>query len=294
MPTFQGQTDQVLKIQWQSFIVAARWLEPVASAGGHTTLEVLTAYVGDAAPIEVTVLDAQGKECLKLQGAVRSQIFRAKVGLPADTVGPLLFKAKLPKHGLEAQSGNLKILPKVVVQNLKWLDGEGKALSVWKDGTALSCEGQCLGAPELADALVTLSVKTAHGLAEWLQVPSQVKQGKVKVLLKPHYAERANKLKTHADLRPTGEDYAQPELIFHVRCLGASGESTPLPVTQTKLLVYEMALGKAGEFAGKTIKVTDPSGAITSYSIPEDGRIEIEKTKPGHYSIDESEVAHLM
>lgn len=293
MPTFQGQTDQVLKIQLQSFIVSAHWLEPQASAGGETRLEVMTAYVGDTAPIEVAVLDRDGKECVKLQGAVRSQVYRTKVVIPADAAGPLRFKAKLPKHGLEAQSGDLKVLPKVLVQNLKWLDGDGKALSAWKDGSLLTCEAQCLGAPEQAEALIVLSVKTTHGLAEWLQAPAQVKQSKVAATFKPVYAERANKLKTQADLHPTGESYAQPELVFHVGCLGTLGVSAPLPVIQTKLLVYEMAPGQAGDFAGKTIKVTDPSGAVTDYAIPENGRIEIEQTKPGYYAIDESAVAHL-
>lgn len=298
MPTFQGQTDQVLKIQLQSFIVSAHWLEPQASAGGETRLEVMTAYVGDTAPIEVAVFDRDGKECVKLQGSVRNQVYRTKVVIPADAIGPLRFKAKLPKHGLEAQSGDLKVLPKVVVQNLQWLDGDGQAdrqtLSAWKDGSLLTCEAQCLGAPEQAEALIVLSVKTAHGLAEWLQAPAQVAQSKVTVTFRPRYAERANKLKTQADLHPTGESYAQPELVFHVRCLGASGESAPLPVIQTKLLIYEMAPGQAGDFAGKTIKVTDPSGAVTDYAIPENGRIEIEQTKPGYYAIDESAVAHLL
>ncbi len=294
MPTFQGQSDQVLKIKLQSFIVAAQWLEPIASAGCETILEVMTAYVGDTAPIEISVMDAMGKECLKLQGVVLSQIFRARINLPSDIVGPLRFKAKLPKHSLEAQSGELKVLPKIQVKNLRWLNGESQAISEWKDGTLLTCEGQCLGAEEKTEALIVLSVKTAHGLAEWIQAIAQVEQGKAKATFAPKYAERADKLKTQSQLQPTGESYEQPELVFQLRCLGASANSQPLPVLQTKVLLYEMAPGQAGKFAGKSIKVLDPSGATTSYSIPKDGRIEIVKTKPGRYEIDESEVAHLM
>jgi len=60
MPTYQGQTDQILKIKLPSAILNARWGANEVANGGTIMLEFITQWVADGSEIQVTVKDFEG------------------------------------------------------------------------------------------------------------------------------------------------------------------------------------------------------------------------------------------
>ena len=55
MPEYKGQTDQVLNIKLQSYILNCFWGLSEAAMGGQAPIEVRTAYVADGSKIEITI-----------------------------------------------------------------------------------------------------------------------------------------------------------------------------------------------------------------------------------------------
>jgi len=129
MPTYQGQTDQVLKIKLPSAILGARWGEHEVAIGGTIMLEVTTQWVADGAEIQITVKDFEGGTVETLKGKVFSGIHRRQyqVSKPNKT-GGMYFEAELKAHGLKAMGPKVKVWPAVDITALEWLDDKGKAL----------------------------------------------------------------------------------------------------------------------------------------------------------------------
>lgn len=149
MPSFQGQTDNVLKIQLQSVLVATHWLQSKVAAGGEAALECFTAYVGNGAAISISVKDEGGATITSASGTVHGNLHRSRIRIPADCEAKrLTFEAELAKHGLKGSSEELAVLPFVQIKNLKWLNAQGGALSVLGNDVNVSCEAQILGLPD--------------------------------------------------------------------------------------------------------------------------------------------------
>jgi len=97
-------------------------------------------------------------------------------------------------------------------------------------------------------------------------------------------------INTHKKLDKYSENYAQPTLLFEVKCGGSTVQSQSIKIEDMLTLIYQMAEGKALDLEGKIIKVISPDGKSKDYPIPADGIIKVEKSQPGDYSVDDSEV----
>ncbi len=130
MPAFQGQTDQVLRIQVTSYLLVARWLEEQVALNGEAGVEIITAYVGEGAKVNITVKDGEGKAAGSLDGKVLSNQFRARFPITsAPAGGRLTFEAELPAHGLKLASGELLIGPPLIIDALVWQNPNGQGLT---------------------------------------------------------------------------------------------------------------------------------------------------------------------
>jgi hypothetical protein len=290
VPTFQGQTDQVLKIQVKSFLVAARWLQSAAAVPGEVALEVGTAYVGDTAPIEIEVLDGDGKAYGKITGAMHSNLFRAKLKTDkAAGQNKLTFKAKLTKHGLEMASGPLDLRPPVEFTQLEWQDADKKKIDKISEGQRVHLSAKVKGLQEGESVHCRVYSKTkAHGESLDLETDAKVEQGKVCLPWDHKRNVAVTALPDHHQHSQKVIPYQAFEYLFELSAFGIGTKSDPVPLKHTFELFYGVAPGEAGPWKGKKVGVIAPDGKRTDYAIPADGRIVVENASAGHYQIDES------
>lgn len=290
MPSFQGQTDQVLKIQVKSYIVSAQWLQASATVPGEAALEVGTAYVGNTAPIEIDVLDGDGKAYAKIQGSVYSNLFRAKLKTDkAAGQNKLTFKAKLTKHGLESASGPLELRPPVEFTQLEWQDADKKKIDKIAEGQRVHLSAKVKGLQEGESVHCRVFSKTkAHGESLDLETDAKVEQGKVCLPWDHRRHVEVTALPDHHQHSQKVIPYQAFEYFFELSAFGIAAKSDPVPLKHTFELFYGVAPGEAGPWEGKKVGVIAPDGKRTDYAIPADGRIVVENVAAGHYQIDES------
>ncbi|MGL1900907.1 MAG: hypothetical protein OCC49_02135 [Fibrobacterales bacterium] len=288
--TFSGQTDELITVDLPSRIIYAKWRGNATSAGGVITIEVMTQWVANGSAIKVTIKDRDDGQVEVIEGKVWNNLFRKDyVPEPNDTQG-LKFTAELADHSLEADSNIMRVFPTVTIENLQFLNGEDEAvLESVKDGQAVILDAEITGPPDGTKCIVTLNEQyseTDYRLVFSQEVKTEA--GHVKVPWEEKLSKEMDEIKTHETLAKDAEDYFQPSYYFTVESYGTTGRSEKIILVNEMVLYYREAEGKAGEYEGKTIKVIAPDGEEVSLTVPADGKVVVEQTKPGLYSIDES------
>ncbi|HKP97061.1 MAG TPA: hypothetical protein VJ385_15030 [Fibrobacteria bacterium] len=293
MAEFKGQTDQITKIKIASAFLSAKWGLPTVALGGTLPLEVQTLYVSDGAKVKISVKDAEGKEVDALSGEMYSNLFKMPYTVKADASNTLYFEAELPDHKLKGRSGAVRV-SLVKVTEAKWFDDQGKEAAETGEDQVLTLKAKCSGAPDGTDAFVSVYLKLKEkGERSVFEGRTAVADGKVELDWKAGLKESPHAIRDHTTLAKVGEEYYHPELLFKVTCLGVTGESPVLTVVHTLELFYGTSPGKAGKFEGKKIGLIAPDGSRQDLPVPADGRIEVKKTKPGVYRVDESDLKDL-
>ncbi len=127
MPDFQGKTDEILVVKLTSYILTAFWGASQVSLGGKIPLEVKTAYVADGSDIQLTVKDIEGGTLDSIKGKIFSNTFRTQYALnKPNKTGGMWFEVDMPKHNLKGRGTKVQVFPPVKVDNLNWMDAEGK------------------------------------------------------------------------------------------------------------------------------------------------------------------------
>jgi hypothetical protein len=220
MPAHQGQTDQVLKIKLASQLLSVRWLQTDAAANGVVGLEVATGYVGQGAPIKITIKDSDGGSAGTLEGEVLQNFFRARHKLDGKAAGKtLFFEAELPKHGLKGRSGGLRVGPVVKIEKPQWLDGKtGKPPEKVSKGASVVLKADLKEGPASGEAVLVVYSKIDAD-----HPPSRLREMQVP------YADKKLEFPWIADVKPP-TSRLESELCFEILVLGAtSGLSAPLP-----------------------------------------------------------------
>ena len=119
MTEFRGQTDQVEKIELPSAIQQVVWTKRIAAPGAVVGVDVFTEFVGNGSSIEIELSDNSGKTFGKFKDKISGNHFWAKVKVPDEAKDALFAKVKLSKHGLDAKSNPLLLLPPIEISNLK-------------------------------------------------------------------------------------------------------------------------------------------------------------------------------
>ncbi len=290
MPTHQGQTDQVVKIKLQSYLLLARWLENDIAGNGEAVLEVITAYVGDGAKVEVAIKDLQGKTLETLKGSIYSNMYRARYRIaPGNRTGGMTLEASLPAHGLKLVGGGAKVGMPVEFSDLKWLKAtEESAPEAAEEGQLLRLQAKVKGLSEGDMAHIRLMMHVhakKFGSPVLLDAEAPVKSGKIEISTRVQMTEKARKVRTQSELDKEGGKYHQPSLAFQIRAKGVQAESSDIPLISKLSLHFEESPGHAGKLEGKKITITTPDGKTQQKTIPKNGVVLLDKTKPGKHKI---------
>jgi hypothetical protein len=244
-------------------------------------LEVLTNYVGNNSEMKIELTDQSGKTFGKYKETINANRFWAKIKVPDDAKDKLFAKVKLPKHGLEAISNPLVILPPIEIKNLEWDKEEARR------GDILKMTAEIKSVPDGTEAEIEIwefDTDGAHDLIT--KFPVSVKNNKVEAEWEYEYHEDTDEIPTEEE---SEKGYNPPEYFFRVKVGGIYADSANLEFKDW--IEFEL-IGMSG-FPMKNVeyelKLAD--GTTKSGKTDEDGKILIKDVSPGRYTIEFPEIA---
>lgn len=209
-------TGEEHEITLTSRIEVAAWRVGRAVAGRAAPVEVLTAFVGEGAPIRLTALTEAGETLSEAEGQIYNNRFVAQLEIPADApAGESAYvRAELPDHGLDAESNRIPIR-QLAVTELAWSEEEARS----GDEVVLSAVVE--GAREETPALVTIYEHDRDGDHDRVtEIETRVAGGRIEVRWEYAYHEDTDEILTQEEMEAYGGEYNPPEYFFTVTIEG--------------------------------------------------------------------------
>jgi len=286
---FTKGTNSEHKISLNGQFVSARWITPLAIGGRFAELQVNTVLIGNGAPIEITFDTSSGKKPPKLTGIVISNRFRGKVLIPegVDRGATVTFKARLPNHDLEIFSESVPLLPPLQIDNLRWNQDKVARTNV----VTMQAD-----APTLPDnEEVILCVYEHHpdsGNELVTEIPTLVKDGKIRADLEFQYHGLTEEIPTKKELEPEEKDYVQPMYVFTVKVAGQEfGDELASGLMVFYDFIHLTHFDKDGEPTPDLgYKIILTNGEVLEGNLDSNGEAFHEEVVPGRYQVFFDEV----
>ena len=212
MSDYKKQTDKVHEITLDSSITAAEWGSKVAAVGSQVRFEVWTHFVGSGSEIEIKVEDKNGKKVETIKGHVYGDYFAGALVIPEKAKEELTFTAKLSDHGLEKKSGILNVIPPFRITNLKWNQKEARR------GDLVKMTADTEGLEDGTEVMLSIFEHDQDGAHDFVtRFPAKLKGKKLDVEWEFEYHQDTDDIPTTEEMKPMGQQYADPEYFFVVR-----------------------------------------------------------------------------
>ncbi len=213
--TFSLAVDKENKVKVESSIAYANWVFLSAYAGYETSFEIGTVFVGNGAPVEVTVKTGSGKKIASWKGKIVGNKCIGSVAIPEKMkLGDIIyFECKLPKHKVSMESNEIPVNPMLKVIKICWDKKE-----VTRD-ELLTCtvefEEDCI--ENGTTALLTIKEYDADNNHDIIsKIPVVVMNNKIETQWKFRFADNTEDIPTNDELKPYGKQYQYPEYFFTV------------------------------------------------------------------------------
>ncbi len=212
--SFNKSTDSKHKIKLESSLISAAWLSSNAPVGGTVSLEVITEFVGNGAPIKITGRSENGKKLGAISGVVRNNVYAGRLDIPdgLEIGDRVYFEASLPKNGLSGESDRIPVVPRVQVNNLKWSADEARR------GDLLTLTAFVDGVPDETEAVLTIYEHDRDTADDKIvELPTVVKNGRLEAKWEYEYHEDTDEIPTQEEMEKYGKSYNPPEYYFTVK-----------------------------------------------------------------------------
>jgi hypothetical protein len=168
MPATKGQTDSTLKIPQTPYLLQVGFTAPQVSVTVRIGVEVHTLNIADGAKLELTMLDGQGATVGTVKGEIRSELYRDLFLVEkANATGLMLAVAELSDYGLKLTGPACKILPQVLIENLKWMDADGaKELETVVRGQKVTLTADVTSGPTEEAIALTITARSEDATAK--------------------------------------------------------------------------------------------------------------------------------
>ena len=209
-------TGEEHEITLTSHIEVVAWRAGRAVAGRATPVEVLTAFVGEGAPIRIEALTESGQTLAETEGQIYNNRFVAQLEIPADAPAneTAYVRAALPDHGLDAESNRIPIR-QLTVSEMAWSEQEARS------GEEVLLSATVVGAREETPALVTIYEHDRDGDHDRLtEIEARVTGGRIEVRWEYAYHEDTDEILTQEEMETYGGEYNPPEHFFTVTIEG--------------------------------------------------------------------------
>lgn len=211
---FSKPTDSAEEIKLESVLIYADWRQGAAHPGGRAGFEVVTAFVGNGAKIEISGKSEKGKKLGKIKGTMEANKYVGSFDIPGD-IEPgdhISFEAKLSANNIDGESSAIPVYPAPVVTNLKWSAREARR------GDVLKLTADVDKVPGGTEAFVTIFEFDRDGAHDKIaEIPAVIKDMKLDVEWEYEYHEDVDEIPTEREMREYGKSYNPPEYFFAVR-----------------------------------------------------------------------------
>lgn len=224
MQAFTKSTDTEHCETLSSKIVTAVWIRKISCAGEPLAFEVWTQFVGNGADITLTVKNQNGKAVGKIKDKVFGNRLSGKISVPEKGIESLAFTAKLPRHGLKADSNTCRILPPIRITGQKWSQNEARR----GDIVRLTADAQ--NVPEGTEAMIRIYEYDRDGAHDFIsQFQCRVKNRKIEADWAYEFHEDTDDIPTDEEAKTANRSYNPPEYFWvidvHGKKFGARQES---------------------------------------------------------------------
>jgi hypothetical protein len=276
---YSKPSDQTHRIKVDSAVIRAQWLCGRAWAGAEAPFEVRTALVGDGAEVKVRLVNDAGKVLEKKSDKILSNRCRGTIAVPSKVkLGDMLrLEVELPKHGLDAESGEVPAGPVIQARKLAWDKKEARR------GDTVVMKAEFIDLPDRTQAGVTIYEYDPEGLHDPVaEIPAAVKNDRLE--LKWEFKPRdAGTILTAEELRPYGKNYRAPEYFFTVTIdgtrIGTKQESGLLRFAD----VVDFILKDSDDTPVPDAEciITGPDGKEVKAKSDKEGRVLVKDFPPG-------------
>jgi hypothetical protein len=282
---FTKSTDAEHEITLESYLISASWRSGAAYAGQKASFEVITAFVGNGAEIEIKGESQEGHSLGKIKDAIKNNRFVGEFEIPEDLkIGEeIFFEVKLPKNGLEGKSNRIPVLPPVEVTDMEWSAAEARR------GDILTLSAKIRGVPDETEAKITIYEYDRDNIHDRItELPATVKGGKIEVQWNYEYHEDVDEIPTEDEMQRYGSHYNPPEYFFTVKI----GEQEYGKTQESKLLTFKDWLEiRLTQGDGEPVPNADyivhlPDGTERRGTLDGDGFAKEDKIPPGICDIE--------
>ncbi len=276
MSKHQGGTDSLHRVTLPSAISAAWWRVPSCDVGSEAPWEVATSLVGDGAEMKIEVRTKDGKTLGRTSGKVgKSQCFGHFV-LPSGSEGEVYFQAELPKHGLQARSNLLRVLPRRSITNARWDRQEATR------GEIVKLLADSAGFEDGSDAKLSIYEHDADGSHDFVTgFHAEIQGSKIEADWAFLYVDETKEIPTHQE-SPKG--YRNPQYFFRVRAGGIETESGLIVFKDWIKVRLLDADGKPMPNEAYVITLAD--GSEIRGQLDAHGAARVEQRVPGPYRVE--------
>jgi hypothetical protein len=282
MSEYKKPTDEVHVVDLSSEITHAVWRTKSASSGDKVSFEVWTHFVGNGSDIEIKVEDKRGKTMDKLKGKVYGDYFASTIMVSDKAKEELVFTAKLPKHGLEKKSDILKVIPPVLVTNLKWGQKEARR------GDVVKLSADIEGVDDETEVMICIYEYDEDGAHDFItKFPCTVKNKKIEAEWEYEYHEDTDEILTQEEKEKYRKNYNPPEYFFVIDIYRKRfGEKQESGLLEFKDWIEIELLDQFGEpVAEAEYAVLLADGSEVEGKLDSEGFARIEDVVPGPYSV---------
>ncbi|MBU8933906.1 MAG: hypothetical protein KOO62_07845 [candidate division Zixibacteria bacterium] len=283
---FTKSTDTEHTVELEPILVSAYWKSSSAPVGGIVKFEVITAFVGSGAPIEITSLTENGESLGEVSDVMRSRKYCGGFDVPDNLrIGDkCYFQVTFPGNDIEGESGRIPVVPHINVNTLKWSASEARrgdtlTLSAFVDGVR---DGE-----EVTVTIYEYDRDNAHD--KITELPAIIEGGRFEIQWDFEYFEDTDELPTQEELDRYGGNYNPPEYFFTVKVgdaeFGKDEQASGLLEFKDYL---EISLQDAdGEPANDQKYILHlPDGTTKEGTLDSDGHTREENVVPGKVKVE--------
>lgn len=282
---FSKATDSEHTVKIDSILVSAFWNSVKAPAGGKAKFKILTAFVGNNAPVKVTGKSENGVNLGAINGKIQNNLFKGKFDIPEDMeIGDhVYYEVSFPKNGLDGESERIPVVPIVRVNNMRWSAPEARR------GDSLTLTAFVDGVRDNEELIVTIYEYDRDDVHDKItELTATVSDGRIELEWEYQYYEDTDEIPTQEELEEYGGSYNPPEYFFTIKVeddeFGLNQESGLLQFKDS--IEIEVADENNEPMSNANYTITLADGSQRTGSLDENGTVVLEDVPPGGYTYD--------
>jgi hypothetical protein len=282
---FTASTDKEHEFKLDSYLISVSWRSGVAYAGQTTSLEVLTAFVGNGAKIKIKGKSGKGKKLGTIDDKIKNNKYVGRFEIPEDMEidDEIYFEAELPELGLKGESGRIPVLPAPDVSNMKWSAAEARR------GDILTLSADIKDVHEGTEMEVTIYEYDRDNIHDVIATfPAVVENKKMEVKWEYEYHEDTDEIPTEEELQKYGRSYNPPEYFFTIKIGDAEfGREQESGILKFKDWIEISLSDPAGDpIPDEKYILHMPDGSQRDGTLDGDGYAREEEIPPGAVSVE--------